>query len=58
MVAASCADPLLCSLDAIHLATAQVLAAELGEPLAAFVTYGTRPRAAVQAAGFATVSGA
>jgi predicted nucleic acid-binding protein len=51
-VAASYADPSLRSLGAIHLATAQVLTAELGEPLAAFVTYDTRLLAAAQAAGF------
>jgi hypothetical protein len=55
-VAASYADPLLRSLDAIHLATAQVLTAELGEPLAAFVTYDKRLLAAAQTAGFTTAS--
>jgi uncharacterized protein len=55
-VAASYSDPQLRSLDAIHLATAQVLSAELGEAVDAFVTYDNRLLAAAKSAGFATAS--
>jgi predicted nucleic acid-binding protein len=55
-LAASYTNPLLRSLDAIHLATAQVIAAELGEPLAAFVSYDIRLLAAAKSAGLATAS--
>ena len=55
-LAASYTNPLLRSLDAIHLATAQVIAAELGEPLAAFVSYDTRLLAVAKSAGLATAS--
>lgn len=55
-LAASYTDPQLRSLDAIHLATAQVLSAELSEPLDAFVTYDHRLLAAARAAGLATAS--
>lgn len=55
-VAASFSDPSLRSLDAIHLATAQVLAAETGTPPAAFVTYDKRLLAAASAAGFTIAS--
>jgi len=53
-LAATYPDPALRSLDAIHIATAQVLAAELGEPPAAFVTYDRRLLAAAAAAGLTT----
>jgi predicted nucleic acid-binding protein len=55
-LAASYADPLLRSLDAIHLATAQVLNAELDESLQAFVTYDQRLLTAAQRAGLAAAS--
>lgn len=55
-LAASYADPLLRSLDAIHLATAQVLNAELNESLQAFVTYDLRLLKAVRLAGLAAAS--
>jgi predicted nucleic acid-binding protein len=55
-LAGSYTDPLLRSLDAIHLATVQVLTAELGEPPVAFVTYDKRLLAAAKAAGFRTAS--
>lgn len=55
-LAASYTDPNLRSLDAIHLATAQVLTAEFGEPVEAFVTYDERLLVAAQSAGFSTVS--
>jgi hypothetical protein len=51
-VAASYSDPSLRSLDAIHLATAQIITAELGEPLEAFVTYDKRLLEVARAAGF------
>ncbi|WP_433346484.1 type II toxin-antitoxin system VapC family toxin [Micromonospora sp. CA-111912] len=41
-MAGSYADPLLRSLDAIHLATAQLLAGDAGSDFAAFVTYDRR----------------
>lgn len=55
-LAASYRDPALRSLDAVHLATAQVLTAELGAPPDAFVTYDKRLLAAANAAGLATAS--
>jgi predicted nucleic acid-binding protein len=55
-LAASYADSALRSLDAIHLATAQMLTAELGEPPAAFVSYDKRLLAAASAAGLPTAS--
>ena len=55
-LAASYADPALRSLDAIHLATAQVLNAELDESLQAFVTYDQRLLTAAQHAGLAVAS--
>jgi len=50
MLAGAYQDPLLRSLDAIHLATAQAVA-EGGEQLTAFVTYDKRLIAAARAAG-------
>ncbi len=55
-LAASYSEPLLRSLDAIHLATAQVLNAELSGSLQAFVTYDRRLLAAVQLAGLDAAS--
>lgn len=55
-LAASCSEPLLRSLDAIHLATAQVLSAELGGSLQAFVTYDRRLLTAVRLAGLEAAS--
>ena len=55
-LAASYTDPLLRSLDAIHLATAQVLNAELGGSLQAFVTYDRRLLKAVRLAGLEAAS--
>lgn len=55
-LAASYTHPALRSLDAIHLATAQVLTAELGEPPTAFVTYDRRLLAAASALGLPTAS--
>lgn len=49
-VAGSFADPTLRSPDAVHLATAQVLTAESGAPLEAFVTYDKRLLAVARAA--------
>ena len=46
--AAGYASPDLCSLDAIHLATAQAV---FGELLTAFVTYDRRLRCAAEALG-------
>jgi predicted nucleic acid-binding protein len=54
--AAAFAEPTLRSLDAIHLATAQVLANESGTDLTAFVTYDQRLLASVRAAGLPTAS--
>jgi uncharacterized protein len=54
--AAAFAEPTLRSLDAIHLATAQVLANEAGATLTAFVTYDQRLLASARAAGFPTAS--
>ncbi|HET9173347.1 MAG TPA: type II toxin-antitoxin system VapC family toxin [Actinospica sp.] len=44
-------DPLLRSLDAIHLATAQTIAASTGTEISAFVTYDKRLIAAARAVG-------
>jgi predicted nucleic acid-binding protein len=44
-------DPLLRSLDAIHLATAQVVAESTGTELSAFLTYDKRLIAAARAVG-------
>jgi predicted nucleic acid-binding protein len=55
-LAASYTEPLLRSLNAIHLATAQVLNAELGGSLQAFVTYDRRLLTAVRLAGLETAS--
>jgi predicted nucleic acid-binding protein len=52
LAAAAFADPMLRSLDAIHLATALQLGAELGE----FVTYDKRLLAAAAAVGLPTAS--
>jgi uncharacterized protein len=53
--AAAFEDPMLRSLDAIHLATAMSLIAE-GKKLEHFVTYDTRLLAAARDAGLTTVS--
>ncbi|WP_235926075.1 PIN domain-containing protein [Actinokineospora pegani] len=49
--AAAYLDPRLRSLDAIHLATAQVLAADAENPLHAFVSYDKRLLDAAEAEG-------
>nr|WP_205864085.1 type II toxin-antitoxin system VapC family toxin [Planosporangium mesophilum] len=54
--AAAFPQPTLRSLDAIHLATAQVLANESGATLTAFVTYDQRLLASAEAAGLPTAS--
>jgi uncharacterized protein len=54
--AAAFAEPTLRSLDAIHLATAQVLTNESGSPLLAFVTYDRRLLDSAKAAGLPTAS--
>ncbi len=54
--AAAYADPSLRSLDAIHLATAQILANEAGANLTAFVTYDRRLLASAAAVGLPTES--
>ncbi len=54
--AAAFAEPTMRSLDAIHIATAQVLANESGTPLTAFVTYDRRLLASAKAAGLPTAS--
>ena len=54
--AAAFVEPTLRSLDAIHLATAHVLANESGATLTAFVTYDQRLLASAQAAGLPTAS--
>jgi uncharacterized protein len=54
--AAAFAEPTLRSLDAIHLATAQVLANEAGAALTAFVTYDQRLLASAHAVGLPTAS--
>lgn len=55
-LAAAYADTLLRSQDAIHLATAQVLAAETGGPPAAFVAYDKRLVTAAKMVGLPTAS--
>jgi predicted nucleic acid-binding protein len=54
--AAAFIEPTLRSLDAIHLATAQLLTNEAGSALTAFVTYDQRLLASARAAGFPTAS--
>jgi predicted nucleic acid-binding protein len=54
--AAAFAEPTLRSLDAIHLATAQLLTNESGAELLAFVTYDRRLLDAAKAAGLPTAS--
>lgn len=54
--AAAYADPLLRSLDAIHLATAQLLAGEPGAVLEAFVTYDRRLLTVAAAVGMPIAS--
>lgn len=54
--AAAFADPTLRSLDAIHLATAQVLINEAGAALVAFVTYDRRLLEAAKATGLPVAS--
>ena len=54
--AAAFNEPMLRSLDAIHLATAQVLTQESDAELIAFVTYDKRLLASAQAAGLPTAS--
>ena len=54
--AATYDDPLLRSLDSIHLATAQLLAGQPGGELAAFVTYDKRLLQAARAVGLETAS--
>ncbi|MEH1026459.1 type II toxin-antitoxin system VapC family toxin [Micromonospora profundi] len=49
-------DPLLRSLDAIHLATAEVLAAQSGSDFAAFVTYDRRLLDAAKSVGLPVAS--
>ena len=48
--------PGLRSLDAVHLATAQIMNANSGIPLTAFVSYDRRLSEAAEAVGFVTVS--
>jgi hypothetical protein len=55
-LAASYTDAALRSLDAIHLATAQVLAVELGDSPVTFVTYDKRLLTAAGTAGLAIAS--
>jgi predicted nucleic acid-binding protein len=54
--AAAYAEPTLRSLDAIHIATAQILAGEAGGTFEAFVTYDKRLLAAASAIGLPTAS--
>jgi uncharacterized protein len=54
--AAACPDPLLRTLDAIHLATAQLLAADTEGALIAFVAYDKRLLAAASAIGVPVAS--
>jgi predicted nucleic acid-binding protein len=54
--AAAFAEPTLRSLDAIHLATAQVLTNESGTTLTAFVTYDRRLLESAKAAGLPVAS--
>jgi hypothetical protein len=55
-LAASYKDPMLRSLDAIHLATAQLLANRSGAETTTLVTYDKRLLIAAKAAGLATAS--
>lgn len=55
-LAASYTDESLRSLDAIHLATARVLAAEMGGTPVTFVTYDKRLLTAASTAGLSTAS--
>ena len=55
-LAASYKDPALRSPDAIHLATAQMLANRAGEPVATFVSYDKRLLIAARAAGLPVAS--
>ncbi|MEU0152984.1 type II toxin-antitoxin system VapC family toxin [Micromonospora fulviviridis] len=50
------AEPLLRSLDAIHLATAEILARQAGADFVAFVTYDRRLLDAAKAVGLAVAS--
>ncbi|WP_232071931.1 hypothetical protein [Phytohabitans flavus] len=54
--AAAFAEPTLRSLDAIHVATAQVLTNESGTTLTAFATYDRRLLESAKAAGLPTAS--
>jgi len=54
--AAAFAEATLRTVDAIHLATAQILANESGTPLTAFVTYDQRLLAAAASVGLPTAS--
>ncbi|MGW5557886.1 hypothetical protein ACWER9_11740 [Micromonospora sp. NPDC003944] len=54
--AAAFAEPTLRSLDAIHLAAAQVLTNESGSPLIAFVSYDRRLLDRAKAAGLPVAS--
>jgi uncharacterized protein len=54
--AAAFTEQTLCSLDAIHLATAQVLTNESGAALLAFVTYDRRLLDSAKAVGLPTAS--
>ena len=54
--AAAFSDPVLPSLDAIHLATAQLLANESGATLTAFVTYDKRLLSSALTLGLPTAS--
>lgn len=54
--AAAFTEPTLRSVDAIHLATAQILASEAGTTLTAFVTYDQRLLTSARTAGFPTAS--
>ncbi|MBO0803493.1 MAG: type II toxin-antitoxin system VapC family toxin [Nocardiopsaceae bacterium] len=55
-LAASYKDPMLRSLDAIHLATAQLLASGTEEAAPTFVTYDKRLRAAAKESGLPVAS--
>ena len=55
-IAGQYAEPTLRSLDAIHLATAQMLTSESGTTLVAFVTYDRRLLDSAEAAGLPTAS--
>ncbi|MBL7256737.1 type II toxin-antitoxin system VapC family toxin [Paractinoplanes lichenicola] len=54
--AATFSEPMLRSLDAIHLATAQVVTNEAGAPLTAFVTYDRRLLDCAKAVGLPVAS--